>query len=67
MSVQSNDGLQERAAELIEEYAGTMWARILVRDIESGDLESLKFHVGQATAQSRLEEENELLGRTDVY
>lgn len=67
MSNTINDDLQEQAAELIEEYAGTLWARILVRDLEAGDLEALKFHVSQAKAQSQLEAEAELLGGNDVY
>lgn len=62
MSNNVNTELLERASELIENYNGGLWDRILQRDIDAGDLDALKYHVHEAEAQKAIEDENDLLG-----
>ena len=55
----NNDNLMERAAEAMDEWQGTMWARVIERDLEVNDLEALKYHLAQAEAEQAIQESNE--------
>lgn len=63
MSVDTNTELLERAAEMIDYWEGTLHARLIEADIDSGDLESLRYHVtvaeGQASQQEIMSSQNE--------
>lgn len=67
MSNNINQDLLERAYEVMEQETGTMWERMIKRDIESGDLESLRYHVVEAERHLAIEEDNLLIGANDVY
>ena len=57
MSNNVNTELLERAADMIDYWAGTLHERILTRDIDSNDLEALAYHVAQSEAEMRLQED----------
>lgn len=48
MSVDENVKLLDEAAELIDYFDGTMIGRVLESVVDSGDMESLSYQVGQA-------------------
>ena len=58
MSNTTMDNQMEEARELMEYWAGTMWERILQRDINAFDWEALRFHCRQASAEMSLQEDS---------
>jgi len=60
MSNQSNERLAEVAREFMEELTGTIWERLLERDLEANDLEALRYHIAQAQAELAIQEESYL-------
>ena len=59
MSNQVNTQLYELALEMMEYWAGTMWERVIQRDLDVDDLEALRYHTNNAYKQMRLEEDAE--------
>ena len=59
MSNQSNDQLYDKALEVMEYWTGTMWERVIQRDLDTDDLEALKYHVDQAYKEMALQEDAE--------
>lgn len=57
MSLEGNTQLLERASELLEEVTGTMWERIIQRDLDTQDYEALRYHVAKAEAELAMQEE----------
>lgn len=57
MANQSNTNIMERAQSVLEELTGTIWERIIERDIDANDLESLKYHVTLAEAELSIEDD----------
>lgn len=66
MSDNINTELLERANEMMDYHAGTMWERMIQRDIEESDLESLRYHVVQAEREMAVQEDP-LIGVGDVF
>lgn len=64
MSNQVNTELFERAADLMDYWAGTMHERLIQRDLDSDDLEALKYHVDVAWKEMQLQEDEK--EQTDV-
>lgn len=56
MSNEINTELLERAATQIDYWQGTMHARVIERDIETNDLEALRYHVDQAEREMYAQE-----------
>lgn len=56
MSNTTNSDLMERAQEQLEYWTGTMWERLIQRDLTQNDLESLRYHLRQAEAEQSLQE-----------
>lgn len=50
MSLESNTTLIEEAQEFIDYFEGKLPAEVMRQDIETGDLDSLAYHIGQARA-----------------
>lgn len=57
MSTETNTRLYERAQEAISYWEGTMWERILLRDMKAVDLEALKYHVSEAEKEQAVQED----------
>lgn len=57
MSTDSITQLLEQASELLEEVTGTMWERIIQRDLDTQDYEALKYHVARAESELAMQEE----------
>ena len=57
MSNDVNTILCERAAEQMEYWAGTMWERIIQRDLDTDDWEALRYHVVLAEKEMALQED----------
>ena len=57
MSNLINDKLLEEAYEMTEYWAGTMWERMIQRDIECLDLDALKYHVNEARKEMAIQED----------
>jgi hypothetical protein len=62
MSNTTNSNLIEQANELMEYFTGTYVERVIQRDVESGDLEALRFHIAEYEAQINFERDE-----SDVY
>jgi hypothetical protein len=60
------DKLYDQVAELVSYWEGTLWARMLERDLDTNDMEALHFHAQQAYAEMRLQEDLSL-GAGDVH
>lgn len=58
MSNNSNSNLFERAQELLEYWDGTMWARVIERDINENDLEALYYHCAQAEKERSIQDDD---------
>lgn len=56
MSNQINTNLLERAAEMVDQWEGTIIAREIEADLERNDLEGLRAHVSEAEAMTAQEE-----------
>lgn len=56
MSNTSNEQLESRAWEMMEYWVNTLWARLIQRDIDTNDLEALKYHVDQAEREANMQE-----------
>jgi hypothetical protein len=50
------DKLYDQVAELVSYWEGTLWARMLERDLDTNDMEALHFHAQQAYAEMQLQE-----------
>lgn len=61
-----NDELMERVEELMDYWDNTMWSRILRRDLDSNDLESLHYHVSEAYAQMAMQEDFAVVDMPDM-
>lgn len=61
MSNKSNDILMERANEQLEYWTGTLWERLIQRDIDTQDLEALAYHVTQAEREQAIQEDSTIL------
>lgn len=57
MSNEINTQLLARAHEQMEYWTGTMWERMIQRDIDESDLESLNYHVTHAEAEMSMQED----------
>lgn len=66
MSNQTNDLLIIWANELMEYFTGTYVERVLQRDIDANDLESLRYHVSEYAAQKAIEDDNGLVPMPDT-
>jgi hypothetical protein len=51
-----NDELIERVEELMEYWTGTMWERVLRRDLDTNDLEALQFHLVESYREMAIQE-----------
>ena len=60
MSNKINDELYDKALEVMEYFTGTLIERTIQRDLDSDDLEALKYHVDNAWRQMRFEDSMEL-------
>lgn len=60
MSKETNDILLERAREAQEYWTGTMWERIIQRDIDTNDLEALRYHLTESDREIAIQEESGL-------
>ena len=60
MSNKINDELYDKALEVMEYFTGTLIERTIQRDLDSDDLEALKYHVDKAWRQMRFEDSMEL-------
>lgn len=58
MSNLTMDNLIDDARELMEYWTGTMWERVLQRDINAYDWEALNYHCKQAAAEMTLQEDS---------
>lgn len=58
MSNSSNEALYDLAREFMEEFTGTLWERVIERDIAASDLEALKYHLSEAKKELAIQEEN---------
>lgn len=59
MSTQVNTQLLERAADCIDYFDGKMPAKLIEKDLETNDLESLLVHVTQAEKMIMEQESND--------
>jgi len=51
------DNVMQQAEEALDYWeSGSMWARLIERDINDNDMEALQFHVDEANAQKNLQE-----------
>lgn len=66
MSHPANDELFERAREVMEYHTGTYLERVIQRDLDSDDLESLQVHIKQGEDIMAMEHDAELRGELDV-
>lgn len=66
MSHDINTQLFERAQEMLEYWTGTMWERMIQRDIEESDFETLRYHVVEAEKEMAIQEDEELLGKVQA-
>lgn len=48
--------IMEAAEEMLEYWDGTMWARVIERDLQTDDLEALHYHVSQAEKERSIQE-----------
>lgn len=67
MSNNVNTQLFERAAEMIDYWTGTLHDRLIQRALDSNDLEALDYHVRNAEAEMRLQEDNPIEEVQNVY
>lgn len=65
MSNQANTQLMERAQEAMEYWTGTMHERVLQRDIDSGDVEALRYHLVEAEREMAIQESPPFYNPTD--
>ncbi len=59
MSTQVNTNLLERAADCVDHFDGKMPAKLIEKDLETNDLESLLVHVTQAEQMIMEQESND--------
>lgn len=57
MSNVRNDILLDRARELCEYWAGTMWERLIQQDIKNSDMEALAYHISEAAKEQAIQED----------
>ena len=57
MSNTTNDKLMDSAQDMLEYWAGTLWERIIQRDLDANDLEALHYHVAQAYKEYSIQED----------
>lgn len=60
MSNTINDTLMDKTQELLDYWTGTLWERIIQRDLDANDMEALQYHVDKAWAEMVLQEEYHL-------
>jgi hypothetical protein len=57
MMTMSKENIMRRAEEALTYWdQGSMWSRLIERDIDENDLESLQYHVDEADAQMNMQE-----------
>ena len=56
MSNSTNDILMEKVHDLMEYWAGTLWERIMQRDLDADDMEALQYHADLAWKEMMLQE-----------
>lgn len=66
MSNLHNDILLDRAKELCEYWTGTMWERLLERDVMNNDFESLAYHVSEAAREQAIQEDYPVIEQPDM-
>ena len=57
MSNTTNDLLLDKVGELMDYWVGTLWDRLMQRDLDHNDYEALKYHADQAYREMMLQEE----------
>lgn len=62
----------ERAEGVLDYFTGTLWERVIDRDIQANDLEALAYHISQAEKEMAIQEDAHLYGEqitepNDVY
>lgn len=65
MSNSTNDKLLDDVQDLMSYWEGTLWERVMQRDIDANDLEALRYHVSEAYKEMALQETQE--DDNDVY
>lgn len=58
MSNNINQALIERANEAMEYWTGTMWERVIERDLATHDLEALRYHLNEAEKEMSIQEDS---------
>jgi len=57
MSNQTNDILLDLTNDMLEYWTGTMWERVIQRDLDAKDLDALKYHVNEAYKEYCIQED----------